>query len=48
MSEDTLVIALLLVGLVLGLFAVIDSRGRDWAGWGVAVVAVALLITRLT
>jgi hypothetical protein len=35
---------LALIALVLGIVAVVESRGRDWAGWGVVVLAVVVLL----
>lgn len=29
--------------LILGIVAIVESRGRSWAGWGVVCLAVALL-----
>lgn len=35
-------------GLVLGIVAVVEARGASWAGWGVILLAAALLLPRLT
>lgn len=40
MSVSTL---LEIAGLVLGIVAVVEAKGRNWAGWGVIALAVALL-----
>lgn len=46
--NDTLYLVLLVAGLVLGIVAVVEARGRSWAGWGVILVAAALLIRLLS
>jgi uncharacterized membrane protein (DUF441 family) len=37
----------IIVGLVFGIVAVVEAQGRNWAGWGVIAITIALLIWRL-
>ena len=39
-----LILILLIAALVFGVVAVIEARGRSWAGWGVIALAIAGLI----
>jgi hypothetical protein len=32
-----------IVALVFGIVAVVEARGRNWAGWGVIVLAALVL-----
>jgi hypothetical protein len=41
------VVVLLLAGLIFGLVAVVETRGLNWAGWGVIAIAIAVLLMRL-
>ena len=34
---------LYVVALILGIVAVVESKGRSWAGWGVIAIAAGLL-----
>jgi hypothetical protein len=43
---STLVLILLIAALVFGIVAIVEARGRSWAGWGVVCLAVALLLPR--
>ena len=40
-------LVLLIAGLIFGLVAVIESRGLNWAAWGVVAIALALLFTHV-
>ena len=40
----SLELVLALVALVLGIVAVVEARGRSWAGWGVIALAVLHLL----
>jgi hypothetical protein len=43
-----LITVVLVIALVMGIIAVVESGLRNWAGWGVVLIAGALLVTRLT
>lgn len=45
---STIELVLVIAGLILGIVAVIEARGRSWAGWGVVCIAAALLLPSLT
>ncbi len=45
---STLELVLIIAGLVLGIVAVVEARGRSWVGWGVICLAAALLLPRIT
>lgn len=40
----TIVLVLEIAALVFGIVAVVNANGKEWAGWGVICLAVALLI----
>lgn len=35
---------LAIAALILGIIAVVEARGRDWAGWGVIALAAIVLV----
>lgn len=37
----------LAIALVLGVVGIVEAKGRDWAAWGVVVMAAVLLYSRL-
>lgn len=39
-------LVLAIAALILGSVAVIEARGRDWAGWGVICLAAIVLLGR--
>ena len=39
-----IVLVLAVVALVLGIVAVVEARGRSWAGWGVCALAAIHLL----
>jgi hypothetical protein len=41
------IIIAIIIGLVFGVVAVIESNWRNWAGWGVIAITIALLLWRL-
>lgn len=41
----TLVLAI--AALVFGIVSEVESRGRDWAGWGVVCLSVIVVVARL-
>lgn len=45
---STLQLVLLVAALILGIVAVLEQRGRSWAGWACVCLAVALLLPRPT
>lgn len=47
MTTSTLQLILEVGAAVLGGVAVIEARGKSWAGWGVIAVSAALLLGRL-
>lgn len=47
MTTSTIQLILEVEAAILGVAAVIESRGKSWAGWGVLLLAVALLLGRL-
>ena len=38
------ILVLAIIGLVAGLIAEYDARGKDFAGWGVVLLAVAVFL----
>jgi hypothetical protein len=44
---NTVELLLYVAGGVLGIVAVLEAQGRSWAGWGVALLALALVLGRL-
>ena len=40
----TLALVLAIAALILGIVAVVESRGRNWAGWGVIALAAIQLL----
>lgn len=42
--SDTLALILGVVALVFGIIAVIEANGRNWAGWGVIVLAAIVIL----
>ncbi len=45
---DVLILALIIAGLVLALVAEFIAKGRDITAWAVILLALALLLPRLT
>lgn len=40
----SIALVLAIAALILGIVAVVESRGRAWAGWGVIALAVIHLL----
>lgn len=38
---------LAIAALILGIVAVVEARGRNWAGWGVICLAAIVLLGKL-
>ena len=45
--NDLLVLVLAVAALIVGLVGIVESRGRDWAAWGVIALAAIVLLGRL-
>lgn len=40
-------LVLAIAALILGIIAVVEARGRNWAGWGVICLAAIVLLGKL-